>query len=185
MATDKSWGGGCRLGEAGDRGGGHIAASRILDRHRDSERHAQIAKAAGTREPAQLGDLEVDRVHGAAGMRSQKRWHRIDHFVEHERAVRPPTDGQALLVARAGLLENEIKFAHSAHQPRGLVRRPAAVRIANQQLTRLERAGQGADSRDVVVRVLAPTLAWKVRKPWARAFFTCATIFRGASRETG
>jgi hypothetical protein len=62
----------------------------------------------------------------------------VDVLIEHEGMVGMPSDGQALLVAEAGLLDVNINIAHRAHDSHCLVLRPAGIGIGYQAIARVE-----------------------------------------------
>ncbi len=74
-------------------------------------------------------------------------------LVQHERVVGAAPDGEALLVAQAGLLDVDVDVAHGADHPRRLVHQPAGVGVGDQHVAALAARAATARMRvDVVVR---------------------------------
>ncbi len=141
--------------QVGDGGGDDVAAPAVLDRHRDAQRHAQVARLPRPRQAAELADLDVDHVHRLVGVAAQQHVDPVDRLVQHERVVRPPPDRQALFVRRARLLDVDVHVAHAAHHARGLVHEPAGVGVGDQHVARLERCTHRADPLDIGLRIAA------------------------------
>jgi len=150
----------------GDRRRDDVAAPRVFDRHRDAQRHAEIADLPRLGEPADLRDLEVDHVHRLVGHTTHDHVDAIHDLVEHERPVGVPAHGEALLVRHARLLDVHIHVAHGVGHAHGNVLRPPGVGVGNEHVTRLELLGGGVDAFDVRIRV-ATDLELELRIPLA------------------
>ena len=62
----------------------------------------------------------------------------VDVLVEHERQRRAAADRQALLVARAGLLDVHVEVTNGVDDARGVVHEPARVGVGDEHVARLE-----------------------------------------------
>ncbi len=138
-----------------DRGRHDVAAPAVFERHRDPERHAQVAGLLRLRQPAELADLEVHHVHRPVGVPAHQHVDAVDHLVQHERMIGVPADREAFLVGQARLLDVDVDVAHRPHHARGLVHQPAGVRVGDEPVARLQHRRDRADARDVRIRVAA------------------------------
>src|SRR5215470_706072 len=139
----------------GDGGGHDIAAPGVLDGHGDACGNAEVAYLARPRQAADLGDLEVDHVHGAVGDGAQEDAYAVDVLVEDEGQGGAPPHGQAFLIGAAGLLDVDVEVAHGLHDACRLVHGPAGVAVGDQHVAGLQRLAAGADALDVQVGVAA------------------------------
>ena len=132
-----------------------VAAPGVLHDHGQTRRHAEVPDLLGLGEPAHLGDLQIDAVHGVVGQPTQQHVDAVDVLVQDEGERRAAADRQALLIGRAGLLDIDIDVAHRIHHARRLVHGPACVGIGRHEIARLDGGAAGLDALDVFVRIPA------------------------------
>ena len=80
---------------------------------------------------------------------------RVDHLIEHERMVAVPADGQAFLVASAGLFDVDVHVADGPDDAQGVVHQPAGIGVGDESVARLELGRDGRDALDVDHRIAA------------------------------
>ena len=132
-----------------------VAAPRILQGHRETHAHAEVAGLTDFRESSEFADLEVHDIHREVGLGAEQDAEVVDVFVEDERVRSLTAHGETLLIGQARLLQIDIHVAHGLGDPHRLVLHPAGVRVGHEAVAWLEFRGDGKNARDVHIRIAA------------------------------
>ena len=143
------------MGQVRDGRRGDIAPPGVFDRHGDAQGNAEIADLAGLGDAADLGDLEIDNIHGPVLIAAQDLEHVVDYFVKHHGAIGVLTNRQTLLVVKAGLLQINVVVTDGVGHAHGLMLGPTGVGIGHQNISRLQSRGRRLDALDVGIGVAA------------------------------
>ena len=140
-----------RVSEVCNRRRDDVAAPAVFNRHRNVERHAQVADLprTGLRPPT----FEIFRLITSIApvmVAAQQGIDVGDEFIEDERQRGPLANGEAVFVALAGLLDVDIAVAHGIHDAHRIIDAPPCVGICDENLVRRQHIGNRMNAFDIV-----------------------------------
>ena len=137
-----------------DGGRDEVSSPRIFDRDAKAEGDGEIPHQLGLREPSDLGDLQVERLHGVRLVGTEQRVDVANALVEHHRQGRPLAHDQALLERRTRLLEEDaLEPVDRARRDHGVLEAPASVGIGDDDVLGAGRLDHASGAGRVLVGI--------------------------------